>query len=418
MAWGVVDCNNFFASCERVFRPDWERRPLVVLSNNDGCVVARSNEAKALGIGMGVPFFTVRDLVRRHKVVVRSGNFRLYGDLSNRVMGMVARHVERMEVYSVDEAFVTMPDDVGRAVRDAELMRDDILKCVGLPVSVGMGPTRVLAKLATHVAKKQGLKAVFLGVDEFSRALVDKMPVGEVWGVGRRLTMALMARGIMTVGDLRCCEVRAMRQRFTVQGERLVLELNGIDCGGELGGEKGARASIICSRGFGRPVSRCEELEEAVASHAATAARKLRQDGTAAAMVVVMLRTNPHGARSFWKKTHAVGLMEATQDTRVVSAAARQGIRAIFEAGRKYQKCGVMLTEISPLEQVVPGLFGGGDNDESRALMRVMDGLVSRFGRGAVRLGSAGLRQPWKAKCGFSSPCYTTNWNELLEVRG
>lgn len=424
MGYGIVDCNNFFASCERVFRPDWEGRPLVVLSNNDGCVVARSNEAKALGIAMGVPLFKVRDIVRKNKVVVRSGNFRLYGDLSNRVMGMVARHVEEMAVYSIDEAFVSMPDDVARALGDAEVMRDDILKCVGLPVSVGIGPSRVLAKLATHVAKKGGMKVAFVGTDAASFAQVEKMPVSEVWGVGRRLTMALMARGIMTVGQLRAVEPRAMRQRFSVVGERLVWGLRGLECGAGVQGsgfglceELGrARQSIVCSRGFGRAVVRLEELEEAAATHAVSAARKLRGDGTASAMLVAMVRTNPHGSEPYLKKTHVVGLAEATQDSRVLAEAARRAVRVMFEPGRKYQKCGVMLTEIVPAERVTGTLFGEGDDAQSRALMGAMDALALRFGRGTVRLGSEGMCRGWGAKSAYCSPCYTTDWDALPKV--
>jgi len=337
----LIDCNNFYASCERVFNPALEGRPLVVLSNNDGCVVARSQEVKDLGIKMGVPWFQIETLAKQHGIVAFSSNYALYADMSNRVMAILATFSPSQEVYSIDECFLDLAGFERRGfTRYGQEMRSAIKRWVGLPVCVGIAPTKTLAKLVNHVAKK---RPQFEGVCNFNElsageidAIMGELPVGEVWGVGSRYAARLQQMGISTVLDLRRASPKAMRQQFSVVMERTVAELNGESC---LALEEMAPAKkqIMSSRSFGRPVFTLDELAQSVASYMSRAAEKLRRQHSLAGAVQVYVRTNPFKEKEpQYSQGLILPLPDPTDDTRQLVSAALVVLRRLYQPGFSY----------------------------------------------------------------------------------
>lgn len=423
-AFALVDVNNFYVSCERLFNPALEGRPVVVLSNNDGCVVARSAEVKALGIPMAEPWFKVKDFARRHGIVAYSSNYALYADISNRVMAVLADFSPRQEVYSIDECFLDLAGIPGDHTRIGRDIRQRIKQWVGVPVCVGIAPTKTLAKLANHVAKK---RVQYQGVCNFNgytpdelSALLDGIEVGEVWGVGRKLDAHLQAGGIHTVRELRDFDIQRLRQRFGVGMERMVRELRGISCI-ETADAVPPRQQITSSRSFGRYVTELQELEQAVSSYMSRAAEKLRRQRSVAATVYVYIRTNPHREN---EPQHSYGITLAlpspTADTIRLVEAALGGLRRIYREGFRYQKAGVTLANLGPAGIGQGELFGGQAMPEAEPsrLMATLDEINLRMGHGTLRLASEGANQAWKMKRGNMSPAYTTSWDELRVVRG
>ena len=420
----IVDCNNFYVSCERVFQPALEGRPVVVLSNNDGCVVARSNEVKALGVKMGVPFFQIQSLVEEHGILAFSSNYALYADMSNRVMSILRHFSPHQEVYSIDECFLDLPGmehlDLTRYCQE---IRQRIRKWVGLPVCVGIAPTKTLAKLANHIAKKQ---PQYNGVCNFNQMpsleadrIMASIGVGEVWGVGRRLVEHLGRMGIETVKALRDADPKSIRQQFSVVLERTILELRGISC---LSSEDIApvKKQIMSSRSFGAYVYSLQDLGEAVSLYASRSAEKLRSQRSVAGGVQIYIRTNPHKEHvPQYHPSITVPLIESTDDTRRIVRAALWGLRRIYRPGLAYQKAGIMLVELSPWGQKQAGLFPvamGQDESRSKRLMSTLDRINQRMGNGTIRLASDGIEQNWKMKAGRKSPCYTTRWDEIVRA--
>ncbi|MCC3154597.1 Y-family DNA polymerase [Hymenobacter sp. BT770] len=429
--FGLVDANNFYASCERVFRPELEGRPVVVLSNNDGCVVARSQEAKQLGLKMGVPYFQVREQFERDGGVACSSNYELYGDMSRRVMWYLQQVAPAVEVYSVDEAFL----DLHGMQRHFNLagwagdVRGAVRQRTGIPVCVGVAPTKTLAKVANRLAKKDAIAGEGSGVlvldDEMQRGeALKRVAVEDVWGVGRRSATKLYAVGIRTAAQLAGVgDAWARKNLGGVVGARMLHELRGFPCS-SVTVEDEARKSLCCSRSFGQVLTQLEDVAGAVATHAARAGEKLREQGMAARLLTVFIETsrfaNLPPPYSF---STQLTMPTATDDTLVLASWARRGLERIWRPGMRYVKAGIVLDglERAGANQQAT-LFADTTRSPERAkLMSALDSLNKRYGGGAVRVGAAvtapGKQEPWGMRRGAKSPAFTTNWGELWRVR-
>ncbi len=416
--FALVDCNNFYASCEKLFDPTLKDKPVVVLSNNDGCVVARSAEVKALGIPMGVPWFKIQQEARRHGIVAFSSNYALYADMSNRVVEILSSFSPNIEVYSIDESFLDFSGFERYGYQDyGQTIRQQIADWLGLAVCVGVGPTKTLAKLANHCAKKKlaGEQGVcdftILAADQLTQ-LFDQIDVGEVWGVGRKISARLEAMGIRTVRQLRDADAETLRNRFSVVLERTVRELRGVPC---LDVEEVVpdKQQIMSSRSFGTLVYELADLEEAVASYVSRAAEKLRAQESLAGAIQVYIRTNvfkPEAPQ--YQQAVTVPLPEATADTRVLAGWAIRALRRIYRPGFGYHKAGITLLEIVPRANQQFSLFVPAEVESSRndKLMATLDAINGRYGRGMVRLASEGVAKTWQMRRGNLSPGYTTEW--------
>ena len=416
----LVDCNNFYASCERVFQPALRGKPVVVLSNNDGCVIARSNEAKALGIPMGEAWHICRARVNTQGVIVRSSNYTLYGDMSARVMRALSGFTSELGVYSIDEAFLGLGGFEHRLEDHARELRRTVLQWTGIPVSVGIATTKTLAKAANRRAKKHpGCQGVCILLDEVPiDAQLAGMALDDLWGVGQRLADRLAALGITNPLMLKQADARFLRERFSVVLERTVTELRGIPCI-EMEDAPPDRKSIMASRSFGKAVETRQEMEEAVAAYTARAAEKLRRQHLTAARLQVFVMTNrfrPQDAQ--YSREQGVQLPVATADCGKLIAAVLRGLGFLWREGFRYKKAGVMLLDLTPAATVQGGLFDAPDDARAKARMLAVDKLNGRYGRDTVRFAATGIGRAWKLRREFISPRYTTCWEELLTVPG
>ncbi|MAP01289.1 MAG: SOS mutagenesis and repair protein UmuC [Flavobacteriales bacterium] len=412
----LADCNNFYASCERVFQPWLEKVPIVVLSNNDGCVIARSNEAKKLGVPMGAPAFKFEKVFEKQGVYVFSANFALYGDLSNRVMNTIRQEVNCMEVYSIDEVFMDF-SDVSLLKEKALEIKTKVKKWTGIPVSIGVAPTKALAKVANYYAKKYVKQGVLVleNPSYISRAL-KKLPIGELWGVGRRYAKFLTQRGVVTAHDLVSLDENWVRKNMTVAGLRLVQELKGISCF-DIETTLPRKKNICTSRSFGRKVKSHKELKEAVAAYATTCSQKLRAQGSCASLVNVFLTTNPFSIHECqYQASRKIQLSTSTNDSLEIVKAAIKGLSAIYKEGLVYKKAGVIVSDIVPQQQVQLSLFDGVDRVKRKYLMNSIDTINTRIGRDKVRLAVQGFDRKWRLKQEHLSPCYTTRFSDFLTV--
>jgi DNA polymerase V len=418
--FALADCDHFYASCERIFQPRLEARPVVVLSNNDGCIIARSPEAKALGFAMGDPYHLHRKTLTRHGVNVFSSNYALYGDMSRRVMDTLATFTPEIELYSIDEAFLTLSGFERRGLTDyARLIRATVRHDTGIPVSIGIGPTKTLAKIANHLAKAQPESG---GVYELEAADVDHalsgIKVHQVWGVGPRWAKWLEDQGITTALDLKRADPKAIRRKMTVVGERLVYELNGQSC---LPLELVAppRKGLTVSRSFGHVLTRREPMKEALLQFVGRAGEKLRRQRLMTSQVMVfVMTTRVSTARPCYSQHAAMRLPYPTDYTPDLIHAAVQLLERIYRPGFHYQKCGVMLTDLSPAAYDRRDLFDSRDQARQSRLMRALDRLNADHGARTVHVGHLGGSRPaWAMRQAFRSPRYTTNWNELPVVR-
>ena len=417
MSFALIDGNNFYVSCERVFNPGLEGRPVVVLSNNDGCAVSRSNEAKALGVRMGQPWFQMQELAKQHGIVALSSNYALYGDMSHRMMALLATYAPDQEIYSIDECFLGMDGfDQWDRVAHARRMRQQIRQWVGLPVCVGIGESKTLAKLANHIAKK-GL-AGSDGVCDLATlssaersVLFSRINVGEVWGIGPRLTQHLAERNITTVEALRTADPKVLRREYSVVVERTVSELNGVCCI-DLDDVAPRKQEIQSSRSFGSYVHDLGQLEEAVATYIATAAVKLRSQQSLAKRVQVYIRTNPFKPdRPQYQQAITVPLTVATDDTLRLTQAALWGLRRIYRSGYDYQKAGITLMELVDGSTTQADMFCQA-KDNSR-VMQAMDRINRTWGKGTLRSGAEGINKRWRMKRERMSPAFTTCWEQI-----
>lgn len=416
----LIDVNNFYVSCERVFNPKLEGRPVIVLSNNDGCAVARSNEAKALGVKMGQPWFQCKDLAKKHGVIAYSSNYALYADMSNRVMNVLSMFSPNQEVYSIDECFLDLTGFRDLTNYGLQIRRT-IKQWVGLPVCVGIGSTKTLAKLANHIAKKN---SVFEGVCNLNSMLplqqdiwFKQINVGEVWGIGRKLAPKLNQIGIKTVLDLKRAPIVDMRNRFSVVMEKMIRELNGTACI-QLEEVSPPKKQIVCSRSFGIKVTDLSSLEEAISLYVSRAAQKLRHQQSYAGNITVFIHTSRFNKESEnYYNEMTIPLTTQTASTIVLTKAAIWGLRKIFRRGYKYQKAGVMLSGLVDAETRQADLFGLVPNGyKSQKVMEVVDEINNRMGTGTIKLASQGIRQNWLMRREKMSRSYTTDWDELVCV--
>lgn len=422
----LVDANSFFCSAERVFRPDLERVPLVVLSNNDGCVVARDALVKALGVPMCAPWFQLKEQASQQGIVAFSSNYTLYGDLSRRFVSVLGQFVptEDLEVYSIDEAFLDFTRQTIDATAIGKVIKQRVKQWTGLPVCVGFGSTKTLAKMANHVAKKQ---PTWNGVCDLTSlaamdldALLAGIAVREVWGVGGRLSAQLSDAGIRTVADLRAADPRRIRERFTVVLERTVRELKGVACI-DLETAPSPKQQIIASRSFGAPVFTLQELAEPVRMHMARAAEKLRRQGSAAGAVGVWIETNRFRAQDAqYSPSLTVPLPVATDDTAALTQWALAVLRRIYRPYR-FVKAGVMLMDLRPKGLAQGDLFDAAPpsaNARRDVLMLTLDRVNTKWGRGTLGIASAGLQgdRAWGMQRGNLSPAYTTKWSDLRVI--
>ena len=419
--FALVDCNNFYASCEKLFRPDLKDTPVVVLSNNDGCVVARSREAKLLGIKMGVPVFQIKAEMQRHGILAFSSNYALYADLSSRVMRTLEEMAPRVEVYSIDEAFLDLTgiESAISLFEFGQQVRERIGHWIGITVCVGIAPTKTLAKLANHAAKKypatQGV--VDLTNPDRQRRLLALVPVDDVWGVGRRLSKRLNALGITTALDLANASPRAIRDQFSVVLERTVRELNGDSCI-ELEEIPPTKKQIVCSRSFGVKVTQFELLREAVCEYATRATEKLRKEQQQAKVLTVFIRTSPFQDNEPQYSNSASGeLLIPSCDTRDFIELANHLLKRIWKDGFRYAKAGVMLSDFYDPGMFQPGLFDDiSTRSNSQQLMSVLD-TINQSGAGKVFFAGQGTKKDWSMKREHLSPAYTTRWDQLPRVK-
>ncbi|MDM2714887.1 Y-family DNA polymerase [Citrobacter sp. Cy232] len=421
--FALVDVNSFYASCETAFRPDLKGRPVVVLSNNDGCVIARNAEAKTIGVKMGDPYFRQKDLFRRCGVVCFSSNYELYADMSSRVMATLEALSPRCEIYSIDEAFCDLSgvrncrilEDFGRELKDA------VYQNTGLAVGVGIAQTKTLAKLANHAAKKWQKKTggvVDLSNLDRQRRLMAALPVDEVWGVGRRISKKLEAMGIKTVLDLADTDIRFIRKHFNVVLERTVRELRGEPCL-ELEEFAPVKQEIVCSRSFGERITDYDAMRQAICSYASRAAEKLRGEHQYCRFISTFVKTSPFALNEpYYGNSASVKLLTPTQDSRDIIAAATRSLDAIWKDGHRYQKAGVMLGDFFSQGIAQLNLFD--DNAPRRGsekLMEVLDHLNAKEGKGALYFAGQGIQQRWAMKREMLSPRYTTRYEDLLQVK-
>ena len=422
--FALVDCNNFYASCERLFNPALRQRPVVVLSNNDGCVIARSEEAKAVGIQMGTPAFKCRDLFSLHNIAVFSSNYPLYGDMSSRVMTTLADLVPDIEIYSIDEAFLDLTGcqrydiiEYGRHIRST------VLQHTGIPVSVGIAPTKTLAKIASRLAKKSPRYrgVCLLETDKDILRVLEHTRVEDIWGIGRQSSRLLYKNNIKSAADLAATPVAWVQKNMHITGSRIQAELNGKSC---LPIElvRPAKQSICTSRSFGRNVTSLEELQQAVATFAGKCALKLRKEGSMASLLTVFINTSPFTIPiKHYLGTRTVSLNCPTQDTFALLRTAQALLDSIFLAGYAYKKAGVIVSGIVPSDSAGTTLPLFPDEqpameNRNKKLMLIMDSINQRYGQGSIRMASENS-SGWQSNQGNLSPRYTTRWSDIISVR-
>lgn len=419
----LVDCNNFYVSCERVFNPKLEGQPVGVMSNNDGCVVARSAEIKQLGVEMGMPAHQIDPHIRRQCILL-SSNYALYGDMSRRVTDVLSQHTPHVDVYSIDESFLSFEGFEPDSLADrCQVMRHQVKRDTGIPVSIGLSTSKTLAKIANHRAKKE---SHFNGVaimepdSNDTRAFLEQLPVTEIWGVAGRSAVRLHTLGIETAWQLREASPKHLRKHFSVVMERIVWELRGLDCI-HLDDMTQPKKQIMVSRSFGRLTNNKADLHEAMRVHTSRAGEKLRKQSGLAQAIMVFVRTNRfRDDLPSYNKSLVIPLPHPTDDSRELVRAAIAGLERIFKEGIWYQKCGVMLMDLCDHDHEQLGLLAEPMSDEKRErnerLMATLDKLNREHGKNTVRLGMPRKINSWELRCGHRTPRYTTSWDELPEV--
>ena len=413
--FALVDCNNFYASCERVFNPKIENKPVIVLSNNDGCVIARSNEAKVLGIKMGEPAFKLKNLIEKYNINVFSTNFALYGDLSKRVMNVMSAEVDKMEIYSIDEAFLDLTDYVSKERGVA--IKKKVQQWTGIPVSVGIAPTKVLAKVAGHIAKKHTKAGVFMFDDEaLIRRALNVFKVEDLWGIGRKTAQKLKAFGIHTALQFRECDSAWVKRNLSINGVRLQKELFGEVCY-PLELTRKRKQNICTARSFGTEIKELSKLKEVIGSHANTCATKLRKEKSCCTSVSVFLSTNPFKPQAKQYNLYKVIHLDVpTNDSMEIVKIAIKGLESIYRDDCIYKKAGVIVGRIVPQEQMQLSLFDSLDREKRKSINVAVDKINATMGKNKVKLAVQGNGRKWRLKQEKLSPCYTTRFTDILEV--
>jgi len=413
----LIDCNSFYVSCERLFNPKIRKKPVVVLSNNDGCIVSRSNEAKALGIKMGEPYFKAKDIIVKNNVHVFSSNYSLYGDLSRRVMRTLKRFNSDIEVYSVDEAFIDLsnfPDNEVEKV--AQEIRATVLQWTGIPTSIGIAKTKTLSKVANHIAKKkQSGITNFIGVENID-PLLEKVDINDVWGVGKQLTKFYHKNGIYNAKQLKNKSNTWIKKSSNVLGSRTAMELRGISCI-DLEKTKSKRKSCVVSRSFGQRIEKYQELKEAVAGYCLNASEKIRSESLSAKSITVFIRTSPFQSRfGYYSNSKTIDCPIATNDSIEIVKTALTILESIFKNGYRYQKAGVLLSGLSESTNN-KNLFSSEKDDKINSLMKSIDNTNYRYGRSTLSLASAGVQKRWSSKRQHYSRIDTSDFYCLPTIR-
>lgn len=414
---GLIDCNNFYASCERVFNPNLEGKPIGILSNNDGCVIARSNELKPF-VPMAMPAFKIPPHIKK-KITLLSSNYELYGDMSQRVFSIVQDYIIETELYSIDEAFLHLQHQQN-AVEYCRSLRTIIRRCTGIPISIGIAPTRTLAKIANHIAKQKqehhGVYCLQLDNAEFEKTL-KQLPVSEIWGVGRKISAKLINMGIQTAWQLSNCNASHLGKQFSVVLERTILELRGTPCI-ELEGIDTPKKNIMTSRSFGKSTNNIDDLQEVIRLHASKGAEKLRSQHSLAQAVLVFLKTNRFTEQqSQYHPSIVIPLIYPTNDTRHIIKAAQDGVRRIYKENYFYQKAGVMMLDVVNQAKRQLNFFSPIEDEEtktrSNSLMQTLDTINKKMGKNTISFGGTNPNASWNLKRDLLSKRYTTKWDEL-----
>ena len=410
----LIDGNNFYVSCERVFQPALENKPVVVLSNNDGCIVARSATAKALGIKVGQPMFEIKDLIRKHQVQWLSSNYALYSSMSGRVMGCIEQHSPNIQVYSIDEAFVElggMPEN--DVIEFSKKLRKTVTQWTGIPVCVGIGPTKTLAKMANALAKKETTVGVFSLQDQIAREAIFKtFLAGDIWGIGRKTRAKLNDLDVFTVHELIQQPAEWIRKQFGLSLAKTVLELQGTSCI-QLD-DMTSKKAICSSRSFSRPVTLLSELSEALSTYAAIAAGKCRaQRGLAQGICITIMTSRFKEKQDYYAKQSSIKLSTPSHDTQVITAYALTLLKTIFRSGYSYAKCGIILLDIVPETYYQADIFIKMQPTKNNAVMETLDRINKKYGKSTIHLAAEGFKKEWLARSNKKSPNYTTQWNEL-----
>lgn len=417
MMFALADCNNFYVSCERVFQPKFNQRPVVVLSNNDGCVISRSNEAKALGIAMGAPFFKIKKFCQQNNVQIFSSNYTLYGDMSQRVMAVLESFCPDIEFYSIDEAFLRFHRiQHDSLLRVAEQMQQTVKQWTGIPISIGLGETKTLAKLASFIAKKCFKQSLFyLSSTQYHEHLLARVPVGELWGVGRQLNKKLQRQGFKTALQLKQAKVAQLRCDYGVVLERTYRELHGQVCL-ELE-EAQPRKNIVCSRSFGSKQKSIEPIAQALALYAARACEKLRAQQGMTQCISIFLTTNVFQPGQVYQNSILCHLPMPTNNTSLITQYAKKGLKKIYRKGFEYQKTGITLLDLMPATMAQGDLFQNAQiTQKSSQLMQIVDAINARMGRNTIVTAAQGFVQPTAMRHDYCSNRYTTCWDELAKV--
>jgi DNA polymerase V len=411
----LVDCNNFYVSCERVFAPHLRFRPAVVLSNNDGCVIARSEEAKALGIKMGVPYFQIDYLIEKENLAVFSSNYALYGDMSARVMEALSFFSPETEIYSIDEAFLSVEAETNQSAAFCEKIRSDVYKWLGLPVSIGIASNKTLAKIANRLAKKLNLGVFELSNEKLIREVLIETPVNDIWGIGYNSTKKLNALGIKSAYQLKNLDRRWARKLLSVVGARIVEELNGEICL-PLELVPPPKKSITCSRSFGCLIEKIEHLNEALDSYLVKASEKLRRKNLTANAITVFLNTNRFAKNQQYNNSLTIELANATNSTRELREWTKKALGQIFKPGYLYKKVGVILQGLQPESSETIRLYSEKAYEKDKRLMQALDKISGKFGRNAIRFGVQKNSQQWQMKAEMQSQKYTTSIKDILTI--
>lgn len=413
--FALVDCNNFYVSCERVFNPRLENRPVVVLSNNDGCIVSRSNEVKALGIPMGKAAFEVRAILDKHRVEMLSSNYTLYADMSSRVMQTLSDFAPNIEIYSIDEAFLDLSGIAGSLTEYGRRIQQTVKQWTGIPVSVGIASTKTLCKIANKLAKKSPKAGGVLNLIDspYLQEALRRIDAADVWGVGYRTAGRLSKAGIFTALDLAGADIEWIRQQFGVEGVRTVYELRGIACY-PLEESPPSKKSLMVSRMFGRPVESFEELSEAVASYASRAGEKLRQAHLAAGVLTVFITTSRFIQKRYFNAC-TIEFPVRTSDSIEIIRASLDALGKIYRTGYQYKKAGVLVHHLGNEANVQGHLFEAADRGKSKRLMQAVDAINARCSC-SIGWGAEGLEKPWRTQFNRRSPQYTTRWDQIPVV--
>ncbi|MDC3257424.1 Y-family DNA polymerase [Candidatus Pelagibacter sp.] len=413
----LVDCNSFYVSCERLFNPRIRKKPVVVLSNNDGCIISRSNEAKALGIKMGEPYFKAKDIIIRNKVEVFSSNYSLYGDLSRRVMRTLKRFNSEIEVYSIDEAFLDLSNFSDQDVEKiGKEIRETVLQWTGIPTSIGIAKTKTLSKIANHIAKKKisGVTSL-IGIENID-PILEKIDINDIWGVGRQLTKFYQKNGIYNAKQLKNKSNTWIKKSSNVLSSRTAMELRGIPCI-NLETTTTKRKSCVVSRSFGKKIEKFQELKEAVASYCLNASEKIRSESLIAKAITVFVRTSPFQRNfGYYSNSNTVDFPIATNNSIEIVKTAVSVLEKIFKNGYQYQKAGVMLMGLSN-DDGKKNLFSSEKDEKINSLMRSIDNTNYRYGRSTLSLASAGVQKKWNMKREYSSKIDTADFYCLPKIK-